>query len=116
MINTELLYTLPEFEDPEGSSVNISIELNPQILSLVSIDNNKTVEICTNIFSIGAHQIKIILKDELNFNSSSTFSVTVYSASLVYGKSLETRYSYIELFKLYPASLRYQLYSAPFFS
>ena len=76
MVNTELLYTLPPFEDPEGSSVNISIEPE-EAKFFVSIEE-KLLKFAPKYSQLGTNQIKIILTDQFKFNSSSIFSVTVY--------------------------------------
>ena len=44
MINTEHFYTLPAFEDPEGSPVYVTFEFNPPNTFINLQDNNKTLK------------------------------------------------------------------------
>ena len=44
MINKELTYTLPAYEDPEGSPVDVSYEFNPPNTFIYLQDNNKTLQ------------------------------------------------------------------------
>jgi hypothetical protein len=86
MINTEEFYTLPTFEDPEGSPVMVSYEFNPPNTFINIYDNKKRLKFAPTLnFQLGPTEIKITLKDQLNFNSTSTFTVTVYAPPKIRG-------------------------------
>ena len=69
MMNTEIPYTIPEYKDPEGYSVNISFEFDPPH-SFILIQDKNTLKFAPKFpFQLGTTQIKINLIDEQNFTS-----------------------------------------------
>jgi hypothetical protein len=80
MINKEHHYTLPTYEDPEGSPVDVSYEFIPPNTFISLHDKNRTLKFAPTLrFQLGTTYITVTLKDQLNFNTSFTFTVTVYS-------------------------------------